>query len=105
MRTPSNILVVNLALLDFIMMSTMPVFVINSLNEGPIWGKLGCDVYAVLGSYSGIGGAMSNAAIAYDRYRLESTTFSFSISAIIHFHLTELLQDLLMENSMVGKRG
>ncbi len=87
------------------MMSTMPVFVINSLNEGPIWGKLGCDVYAVLGSYSGIGGAMSNAAIAYDRHRLENATFRCSISAIIPLHLTELLQDLLMENSIVSKLG
>lgn len=69
LRTPSNMLVVNLAILDFIMMVKMPVFIVNSFNEGPIWGKSGCDFYALLGSYSGFGGAVTNAAIAFDRYR------------------------------------
>lgn len=63
-------LVVNLAILDFIMMMKTPIFIMNSYNEGPIWGKLGCDVFALLGSYNGIGSAMNNAAIAYDRHRL-----------------------------------
>ncbi|KAI9564298.1 blue wavelength opsin [Daphnia sinensis] len=69
LRTPSNMLVVNLAILDFIMMMKTPIFIMNSYNEGPIWGKLGCDVFALLGSYNGIGSAMNNAAIAYDRHR------------------------------------
>nr|CAH0111768.1 unnamed protein product [Daphnia galeata] len=69
LRTPSNMLVVNLAILDFIMMMKTPIFIMNSYNEGPIWGKLGCDTFALLGSYNGIGSAMNNAAIAYDRHR------------------------------------
>ncbi|XP_057371066.1 opsin, ultraviolet-sensitive-like [Daphnia carinata] len=69
LRTPSNMLVVNLAILDFIMMLKTPIFIMNSYNEGPIWGKLGCDIFALLGSYNGIGSAMNNAAIAYDRHR------------------------------------
>ena len=27
----------------------------NSYNEGPIWGKTGCDIFALMGSYNGIG--------------------------------------------------
>lgn len=69
LRTPSNMLVVNLAILDFIMMLKTPVFIVNSYNEGPIWGKFGCDIFGLMGSYNGIGSAMNNAAIAYDRHR------------------------------------
>ena len=87
-------LVLNLAFCDFIMMFTVgvvasrrprlngfdrfcflrsqaPVFIMNAFNEGPIFGKLGCDFYGLVGSYSGIAAGMTNAAIAYDRYRLE----------------------------------
>nr|WIU64933.1 UVS opsin [Gonodactylaceus falcatus] len=75
LRTPSNMFVINLAVLDFIMMVKTPIFIINSFNEGPIWGKTGCDVFALLGNYSGIGGAMTNAAIAYDRYKTIAKPF------------------------------
>ncbi|KAK2721307.1 opsin, ultraviolet-sensitive-like [Artemia franciscana] len=75
LQTPSNLFVINLAILDFIMMVKTPVFIINSFNEGPIWGKLGCDIFALLGSYSGIGGAATNAAIAFDRYRTIARPF------------------------------
>ena len=87
-------LVLNLAFCDFIMMFTVgvvasrrprlngfdrfcflrsqaPVFIMNAFNEGPIFGKLGCDMYGLIGAYSGIGASTTNAAIAYDRYRLE----------------------------------
>jgi len=69
LRTPSNMLIINLAILDFIMMCKTPVFIVNSFNEGPIYGKLGCDIFGLLGAYNGIGSAMNNSAIAYDRYR------------------------------------
>ncbi len=49
----------------------MPMFIMNAFNEGPIFGKLGCDMYGLIGAYSGIGASTTNAAIAYDRYRLE----------------------------------
>ncbi|KAK2721306.1 opsin-3-like [Artemia franciscana] len=75
LQTPSNLFVINLAILDFIMMVKTPVFIINSFNEGPIWGKLGCDIFALLGSYAGIGGAATNAAIAFDRYRTIARPF------------------------------
>ncbi|XP_047489068.1 opsin, ultraviolet-sensitive-like [Penaeus chinensis] len=81
LRTPSNMFVVNLALLDFIMMLKTPVFIINSFNEGPIWGKFGCDMFALMGSYSGISGAMTNAAIAYDRYKTIAKPFEPKIKS------------------------
>ncbi|XP_068232396.1 opsin, ultraviolet-sensitive-like [Palaemon carinicauda] len=80
LRTPSNMFVVNLAILDFIMMLKTPVFIVNSFNEGPIWGKQGCDVFGVMGSYSGVGGAMTNAAIAFDRYKTIAKPFEPKIS-------------------------
>jgi r-opsin len=62
-------LVVNLAICDFIMMLKTPIMILNSYNEGPIWGKFGCDIFGLMGAYSGIGASLSNAAIAYDRHR------------------------------------
>lgn len=69
LRTPSNMLVVTLAIFDFIQMFKTPVFIVNSFNEGPIFGKLGCQIYGVLGAYGGVGSSATNAAIAFDRYR------------------------------------
>lgn len=63
--------VVNLAIFDLVMMTEMPLLIINSFLER-MWGwELGCDIYAAIGSVSGIGQAITNAAIAFDRYRLE----------------------------------
>ncbi|RXG55124.1 Opsin, ultraviolet-sensitive [Armadillidium vulgare] len=56
-------LVINLAIFDFIMMLKTPVFI------SPVWGKFGCDIFGLMGAYAGVGGAVTNAAIAYDRYR------------------------------------
>ena len=74
LRTPSNMLVVSLVLFDFIQMSKTPVFIVNSFNEGPIFGRLGCDIYGILGAYGGLGSSLTNAAIAYDRYRFFFTS-------------------------------
>ncbi|XP_066585003.1 opsin, ultraviolet-sensitive [Prorops nasuta] len=68
LRTPSNMFVVNLALCDFFMMLKAPIFIYNSFNTGFALGNLGCQIFAFIGSLSGIGAAMTNAAIAYDRY-------------------------------------
>uniref|UniRef100_T1H6W2 G-protein coupled receptors family 1 profile domain-containing protein n=1 Tax=Megaselia scalaris TaxID=36166 RepID=T1H6W2_MEGSC len=70
LRTPSNILVVNLALCDFFMMAKTPVFIYNSFSQGYAMGHLGCQIYGVIGSYTGIGTSTTNAFIAYDRYNV-----------------------------------
>ncbi|XP_014613625.1 PREDICTED: opsin, blue-sensitive-like [Polistes canadensis] len=69
LRTPSNMFIVNLAIFDLVMAAEIPHFLINSFLQR-IWGwELGCNIFALLGSISGIGQAITNAAIAYDRYR------------------------------------
>ncbi|KAG8237095.1 Short wavelength sensitive B opsin 4 [Ladona fulva] len=73
LRTPSNLLVANLAIFDTLMMSKLPLFVLNSAVEGQFLGKIGCDLFGLFGAYSGIGASITNAAIAYDRYRTISS--------------------------------
>ncbi|XP_039285228.1 opsin, ultraviolet-sensitive [Nilaparvata lugens] len=70
LRTPSNMFVVNLALCDFMMMVKTPIFIYNSFNLGFATGHLGCQIFATIGSFSGIGASATNAAIAYDRYNV-----------------------------------
>ncbi|XP_064105706.1 opsin, ultraviolet-sensitive-like [Macrobrachium nipponense] len=80
LRTPSNMFVVNLALLDLMMMLKTPVFIASAFNDGPVFSRTGCEVYALIGSYSGIGSAMTNTAIAYDRYKTIAKPFEPKIS-------------------------
>lgn len=61
--------VVNLALFDILMAFEMPLLIVNSFLERPVGWQLGCDIYSALGSVSGIGSAINNAAIAFDRYK------------------------------------
>lgn len=67
LRTPSNVFVINLAFCDFVMMTKAPIFIYNSFHQGYALGHMGCQVFALMGSLSGIGAAISNACIAYDR--------------------------------------
>nr|BAQ54710.1 opsin, short-wavelength sensitive type [Sympetrum frequens] len=69
LQSPSNLFVANLAIFDTLMMSKLPFFVVNSVYEGQFFGKIGCDLYGLVGSYSGMGAAITNSAIAFDRYR------------------------------------
>nr|APY20656.1 ultraviolet sensitive opsin [Priacma serrata] len=68
LQTPSNILVINLAICDFIMMLKTPIFIYNSYSRGYALGHVGCQIFAFMGAVSGIGAGMTNACIAYDRY-------------------------------------
>lgn len=61
--------IVSLAIFDLCMMLEMPMLLVNSYYQHIVGGDTACTVYAVLGSLSGIGGACTNAAIAYDRYK------------------------------------
>lgn len=73
LRSPSNMFIVNLAIFDFCMMIEMPLLLYNSFYQKIVGGEMACIVYAVLGSFSGIGGASTNAIIAYDRYKTISS--------------------------------
>ncbi|XP_012278711.1 rhodopsin [Orussus abietinus] len=71
LRTPSNLLVVNLAFSDFIMMVIMcPPMVINCYFETWILGPLMCDIYAMVGSLCGGASIWTMTAIALDRYNV-----------------------------------
>ncbi|XP_054009056.1 opsin, blue-sensitive [Hylaeus anthracinus] len=69
LRTPSNMFIVNLAVFDLLMGFEMPMLIVNCFMERMMAWEVGCNVYAVLGSISGFGQAISNAVIAFDRYR------------------------------------
>ncbi|CAH0385630.1 unnamed protein product [Bemisia tabaci] len=69
LRTPSNLFISNQAVLDLFMMLNMPHLVINAFYKRMTGWEDGCDLFGLLGSISGIGSAMNNAMIAYDRYR------------------------------------
>uniref|UniRef100_A0A1B0D995 G-protein coupled receptors family 1 profile domain-containing protein n=3 Tax=Phlebotomus TaxID=13203 RepID=A0A1B0D995_PHLPP len=71
LRTPSNLLVVNLAFSDFLMMFTMaPPMVINCYHETWTYGPLMCEIYAMLGSLFGCGSIWTMTMIAFDRYNV-----------------------------------
>ncbi|XP_059618590.1 opsin-1-like [Phlebotomus argentipes] len=71
LRTPSNLLVVNLAFSDFLMMFTMgPPMVMNCYHETWIYGPLMCQIYAMCGSLFGCTSIWTMTMIAFDRYNV-----------------------------------
>nr|QWV42722.1 long wavelength sensitive opsin [Sinodendron cylindricum] len=71
LRTSSNLLVVNLAFSDFLMMATMsPPMVINCYSETWALGPLMCEVYGMFGSLFGCISIWSMTMIALDRYNV-----------------------------------
>ncbi|KAJ8920852.1 hypothetical protein NQ315_015644 [Exocentrus adspersus] len=71
LRTPSNLLVMNLAFSDFLMMSTMaPPMVINCYNETWVLGPFFCEIYGMLGSLFGCASIWTMTFIALDRYNV-----------------------------------
>nr|CAH7716982.1 unnamed protein product [Callosobruchus chinensis] len=71
LRTPSNLLVVNLAFSDFLMMSTMsPPMVINCYYETWVLGPFFCELYAMFGSLFGSASIWTMVFIALDRYNV-----------------------------------
>ncbi|CAG9087213.1 unnamed protein product [Plutella xylostella] len=82
LRTASNMFVINLAVFDLMMMIEMPLLIMNSFQQRMVGYQLGCDIYATLGSLSGIGGAISNAVIAFDRYKTISCPLDGRINKV-----------------------
>ncbi|XP_069676605.1 rhodopsin [Periplaneta americana] len=71
LRTPSNLLVVNLAFSDFLMMLAMsPAMVINCYYETWVLGPLMCEIYGMCGSLFGCGSIWTMTMIALDRYNV-----------------------------------
>ncbi|KAF4522577.1 Long wavelength sensitive opsin 1 [Ephemera danica] len=71
LRSPSNILVMNLAFSDFTMMVCMsPAMVVNCYYETWVFGPLFCELYGMFGSLFGCGSIWTMTFIALDRYNV-----------------------------------
>nr|ANN11824.1 long wavelength sensitive opsin 1 [Chrysobothris lateralis]ANN11828.1 long wavelength sensitive opsin 1 [Chrysobothris lateralis]APY20574.1 long wavelength sensitive opsin 1 [Chrysobothris lateralis] len=71
LRTPSNLLVINLAFSDFCMMFTMaPPMVINCYFQTWMFGPFICNIYAMCGSLFGCVSIWTMTVIALDRYNV-----------------------------------
>lgn len=71
LKTPSNMLVVNLAFSDFFMMCVMsPPMVINCYYETWVLGPLFCELYGMAGSLFGCASIWTMTFIALDRYNV-----------------------------------
>ncbi|XP_037607808.1 opsin 4xa isoform X1 [Sebastes umbrosus] len=69
LRTPPNYFIMNLAVSDFLMAITQsPIFFVNSLYKGWIFGETGCKMYAFCGALFGITSMINLLAISLDRY-------------------------------------
>ncbi|KAF3849098.1 hypothetical protein F7725_015595 [Dissostichus mawsoni] len=69
LRTPPNFFIMNLAVSDFLMAITQsPIFFVNSLYRGWIFGETGCKIYAFCGALFGITSMINLLAISLDRY-------------------------------------
>ena len=71
LRTPANLLVINLALSDFgIMITNTPMMGINLFFETWVLGPMMCDIYGGLGSAFGCSSIWSMCMISLDRYNV-----------------------------------
>lgn len=78
LRTPTNMFVVNLAVSDCIMMTTMgpPVTINAFVQRYWMWGVLGCKLYAMVGAICGTTSILTMVVIGYDRYNVIVKGFS-----------------------------
>lgn len=78
LRTPTNMFIVNLAVSDMIMMTTMgPSVTINILIQRYwIWGAFGCKLYGLTGAVCGTVSIYTMVVIGYDRYNVIVKGFS-----------------------------
>ncbi len=72
LRTPTNMFVVNLALSDLVMMTTMgpPVTINVFMQRYWAWGAFGCKLYGFIGAVCGCVAILSMVVIGYDRYNV-----------------------------------
>ncbi|XP_013114216.2 opsin Rh4 isoform X1 [Stomoxys calcitrans] len=68
LRTSPYLLVLNLAISDFIIVVKSPFAVFNNYMRGPVLGDLGCRIYGFIGGLSGTASIGMLTIIALDRY-------------------------------------
>jgi len=78
LRTPSNFLIVNLALSDMIMMTTNCPFFIWNCFHGGVWSMSieYCSVYAALGAVTGVCSIWTLAMVSADRFNIICNGFN-----------------------------
>jgi len=78
LRTPANLLIVNLAVSDMIMLTTnFPPFAYNCFNGGRwMFSPFFCELYAALGAVTGVCSIWSLVMISYDRYNIICNSFN-----------------------------
>jgi len=72
LRSPSNLLITNLAVLDVLMLATnFPIFTFNCFSNGQwMFSAQYCEIYAFCGFVTGLGSIWSLVFITYDRYNV-----------------------------------
>ncbi|XP_056135174.1 melanopsin-A-like [Lampris incognitus] len=69
LRNLPNYFIMNLAVSDFLMAFTQsPIFFVNCLYKGWVFGEMGCKMYAFCGALFGITSMINLLAISIDRY-------------------------------------
>ncbi|XP_042242661.1 compound eye opsin BCRH1-like isoform X1 [Homarus americanus] len=78
LRTPANLLVVNLALSDLIMLTTnFPPFAYNCFSGGQwMFNAFFCELYAALGAITGVCSIWTLGMISWDRYNIICNGFN-----------------------------
>merc|ERR1712002_1130772 len=78
LKTPANMLVVNLALSDLIMLtSNFPSFAYNCFHGGVwMWSESFCSIYAALGAVTGVCSIWTLGMISWDRYNIICNGFN-----------------------------
>ena len=69
----------------------IPMLIVNSFLERMIGWEMGCDIYAALGGVSGMGSAITNAAIAFDRYKFVDFINAQKVEIYYYYYLFFLL--------------
>jgi len=90
LRTPSNFLILNLAIFDLLeLLSQFPVYAYNAFSGG-VWrfSPLSCDIYCVFGCLTGLGEIWMLVFITYDRYNvivhgMSGTPLSYAKASIM----------------------
>lgn len=78
LKSPANLLIVNLALSDLIMLTTnFPVFAYNCFSGGRwMFSATYCELYACLGAITGVCSIWTLAMISWDRYNIICNGFN-----------------------------
>ncbi|KAK3882233.1 hypothetical protein Pcinc_013373 [Petrolisthes cinctipes] len=78
LKTPANLLVVNLALSDLIMLTTnFPIFAYNCFSGGMwMFSARYCEIYACLGAVTGVCSIWTLGMISWDRYNIICNGFN-----------------------------